>query len=272
MRCWHGGRWVADMVVDMEVAKGQTGTDYLAGIPGVRAVLQFLQCLTFPNDGIDTKSNSLDPSVWFAHMSLAYQPCDQPCRHILSYLPCKCKPHANHLNFRNSYWSHEQFIVYLQRVNGQGKYTYMETIWRKGCPNDIFQSRHQRQRCSMIKPTSMQIHELTILISVHCTFRDTILVCCRRRIVQSLYSLHCYCARVQVGFTQRGRLQLGDGVRGGNSGFFCFCLITRKRFNRRRLDTKLQIQRFSEKAWWIEFREEDAAALLFTGQKSKLLW
>ena len=104
----------------------------------------------------------------------------------------------------------------------------------------------------------------------YCTFRDTILVCCQRRIVQSLYSLHCYCARVQVGFTQRGRLQLGDGVRGGNSGFFCFCLITRKRFNRRRLDTKLQIQRFSEKAWWIEFREEDAAALLFTGQKSKL--
>ena len=169
-----------------------------------------------------------------------------------------------------SNWSYEQFIVFLQRVNGQWKYIYMETIWRKGCPNDIFQSRYQRQRCSMIKPTSMQIHELTILISVHCTFRDTILVCCRRRIVQSLYSLHCYCARVQVGFTQRGRLQLGDGVRGGNSGFFCFCLITRKRFNRRRLDTKLQIQRFSEKAWWIEFREEDAAALLFTGQKSKL--
>ena len=34
------------MVVDMEVAKGQTGTDYLAGIPGVRAVLQFLRCFT----------------------------------------------------------------------------------------------------------------------------------------------------------------------------------------------------------------------------------
>ena len=75
---------VANMVVDMEVDKRQTGRDYLAGIPGARAVLQFLQCLTFPNDGIDTKSNSLDPSVWFAHMSLAYQPCDQPCRHILS--------------------------------------------------------------------------------------------------------------------------------------------------------------------------------------------